>query len=410
MVTRRKLLKNVGGGLALSSGGMLLGGQALAKAFDLATPYLATGTVAAERLESLPGKRPLIKKSYRPPNYETPVSYFEETYTPNDAFFVRYHLSEIPQVDAKTWQLKIGGESATTPISLGLDDLKKYEPVEITAVCQCSGNRRGLSKPHVAGVEWGYGAMGNAKWRGARLKDVLAKVGIKKEAIEIAYHGADGPPMEQTPRFMKSLPVWKALDENVIIAYEMNGKPLPHWNGYPARIVVPGWTATYWMKHVIEMNVISTPAKSFWINPAYRIPLEKFPVVERFLSQEGGGSTPITEMVVNSLITNLRQGAKAKVGQPLTVRGIAWDGGYGIRLVEVSSDGGKSWSDAALGKDLGRFSWRQWYHSFTPDKAGTYTVMAKATNRFGQTQTFELIWNGAGYHNNVVQRIPVHVA
>jgi DMSO/TMAO reductase YedYZ molybdopterin-dependent catalytic subunit len=410
VVTRRELLRGVGGGVALASGGTLFGGSAFAKAFDLATPLLPAGTVAEELLEALPGKRALIKKSFRPPNYETPVSYFNEAYTPNDAFFVRYHLSEIPQVDAKTWQLKIGGDAAQTPLTLGLEDLKKFEPVEFAAVCQCSGNRRGLSTPHVAGVEWGYGAMGNAKWKGARLKDVLAKVGLKKEALEVAYHGADGPPMEQTPRFMKSLPVWKALDENVIIAYEMNGAPLPHWNGFPARVIVPGWTATYWMKHVVEMNIISSPAKSFWINTAYRIPLEKFPLIERFTSQEGGGSTPITEMVVNSLITNLKPGEHVKVGRPVTVRGLAWDGGYGIRQVEVSSDGGKTWQDSTLGKDLGRFAWRQWRHSFTPDKPGTYTVMAKATNRAGATQVFELIWNGAGYHNNVVQRIPVHAA
>ncbi|HKO06543.1 MAG TPA: molybdopterin-dependent oxidoreductase [Alphaproteobacteria bacterium] len=405
MITRRLMLKAAGSGLVLAEGAPLLATAAWAAVADPAAEYLPAGTVAESVLEALPGKRPLIKRTYRPPNYETPVAYFNETYTPNDAFFVRYHLSEIPEVDAATWQLKVSGDAAERPLAVTLAELKRdFEQVELAAVCQCSGNRRGLSDPHVPGVEWGYGAMGNAKWKGVRLKDVLAKAGVKKEAIEVAFHGADGPVMQETPKFQKSLPLWKALDENTIIAFEMNGQPLPHWNGFPARLIAAGWTGTYWMKHLTDLMVISEPFKTFWLNTAYRIPTGKFPLVDRFLTQEAPGSTPITEIVVNSLITNLRGGEKIPAGQPFTLRGIAWDGGYGIQLVEVSGDGGKSWRTATLGPDLGRFAWRQWSYPMTPAK-GSHTVMAKATNTAGGTQTFKAIWNGAGYHHNVVERI-----
>ena len=193
------------------------------------------------------------------------------------------------------------------------------------------------------------------------------------------------------------------MDDNTIIAYAMNGAPLPHLNGFPARLIVPGWTGTYWMKHLITITALTKPQGGFWMNPAYRIPLGKFPVVARFTSQEYAPNTPITEIVVNSLITSHRDGAKVKAGK-VTVSGMAWDGGYGIRVVQVSTDGGKTWSDTKLGEDLGRFAFRPW--SFVLNaKHGKNTVMVNATNKIGQGQTAELIFNPAGYHNNVMQNI-----
>jgi Oxidoreductase molybdopterin binding domain/Mo-co oxidoreductase dimerisation domain len=276
-------------------------------------------------------------------------------------------------------------------------------------VCQCSGNRRGLFHPHVPGVEWGYGAMGCAKWKGARLKDVLDKAGLKKEAVEIVFNGTDGPALDKTPDFVKSIPVWKAIEETTLVAYEMNGVPLPHWNGFPARIVVPGWTGTYWMKHVVSINAITKPFDGFWMKSAYRIPLGKFPVVARFTTQETiAPNTPITEMVVNSLITSHADGAKVKAGNN-TVSGLAWDGGYGITGVEASTDGGKTWSAATLGEDLGRYAFRPWSFAFKA-KPGKNTVMVSATNTIGQTQTAALLFNPAGYHNNVMQNITLNAA
>ena len=402
MITRRHLLGTAGAGAALAMSGSRLA-TAAGAALTQGVPE-GVGTVAT--MEALPGKKPLIKLSYRPPNYESPLETFRNPITPNDEFFVRYHLADIPEVDVKTYKLKVGGDGTATPIELTLDDLKKMPTFEVVAVNQCSGNRRGLSKPHVVGVEWGYGAMGCARWKGARLKDVLEKAGIKKEAIEVAFDGADGPAVDKTPDFVKSIPAWKAVDESTIIAYEMNGQPLPHWNGFPARIVVPGWTGTYWMKHIVTINALTQPQGGFWMNPAYRIPLGKFPLRDRFTSQENATSTPITEMVVNSLITSHRDGAKINPGK-VTVSGIAWDGGYGVSTVQVSTDGGKTWTSATLGQDLGRFAFRPWSFDFRAKK-GKNTVMVNASNKLGQSQTSELIFNPAGYHNNVMQNITLN--
>jgi DMSO/TMAO reductase YedYZ molybdopterin-dependent catalytic subunit len=400
---RRAFFKGVGAGLALAGGALMVPRRARAA-------ELPPGAVDSAELEALPGKRPLIRRSRRPPNYETPVEAFNSILTPNDQFFVRWHLANIALIDPRRWRLAVGGDAIERPMELTLDQLKReFEPVELVAVCQCSGNRRGLSAPHVPGVEWGYGAMGNARWKGARLKDVLAKTGLRADALEVAFDGADEPALERTPDFIKSIPLWKAQEDNTLIAYEMNGEPLPHWNGFPARIVVPGWTATYWVKQVALVNVLSVPQGGFWMSTAYRIPKRKFPVIDRFVSQENAETTPITEMVVNSLITNPAQGQQFRAGSTILIKGIAWDGGYGIASIDVSTDGGHAWQAADLGPDLGRYSFVPWQLAFVPPKAGRYAVSAKATNRQGATQTFELIFNPAGYHNNVVQQIPIEV-
>lgn len=404
MIDRRRWLLAAAGSAGLGLAGRVGAQQGIGPA------GLADGALESAAWDTLPGKQPLIKRSWRPPNFETPTRYFNQPYTPNDAFFVRYHLGSIPQVDAAAWRLRIGGAAAERQVELSLAQLQSNFPVvELAALCQCSGNRRGLSQPHVPGVQWGYGAMGNALWKGVRLKDVLNAAGVRAGAVEVAFDGADAGAMDATPDFVKSLPAWKALDEHTLIAWEMNGEPLPHWNGHPARLVVPGWTATYWMKHLTSIEVRSEPLKGFWMSPAYRIPKGRFPLVDRFLSQETDANTPITEMVVNSLITNLRDQMLYKARSPLFVRGVAWDGGYGIDRVDVSRDGGAIWQPAELGDDLGRFSWRQWSFAFTPEP-GEHVVMARASNRIGATQTTELLFNPAGYHNNVVQKIRIRCA
>jgi DMSO/TMAO reductase YedYZ molybdopterin-dependent catalytic subunit len=408
MISRRRLLEGAGVGAVVAGAGISLDTlKAAAAPLDL-PKALPAGTRAEAVLEALPGKKPLIKLTYRPPNYESPVSVFRTAITPNDSFFVRYHLSDIPDVDAKTWRLAVGGDGANGRVELSLDDLKAMPATEVIAVCQCSGNRRGLVEPHVVGVEWGYGAMGCARFTGVRLKDVLDKVGLKKEAIELVLDGADGPAFDKTPDFVKSIPVGKALEDG-LVAYEMNRQPLPHFNGFPARVIVPGWTATYWVKHITSIMATTKPFEGFWMKSAYRIPLGRFPLLARFPSQDTDVNTPISEMVVNSLITSHDDGGDVKGGAPLAIGGVAWDGGYGIRDVELTTDGGHTWIAAQLGEDLGRFAFRPFSHSFTPAK-GKFTVMARATNKVGQTQTAELIQNPAGYHHNVMHAITLNVA
>jgi DMSO/TMAO reductase YedYZ molybdopterin-dependent catalytic subunit len=393
--------------LRAATGCLLAGDAALPR---LARADLAAGALQSATLEALPGKKALIKRAYRPPNYETPLSGFAKPITPNDEFFVRWHLANIPEIDAKDWRLAVSGEAVSRPFNLTLDDLRnQFEQVELVAVCQCSGNRRGLSDPHVPGVQWGYGAMGNALWRGVRLKDLLTRAGIRAEAIEIAFRGGDEPLLEATPKFIKSIPIWKALDENTLVAYDMNGTALPHWNGYPARIVIPGWTGTYWMKQVVSIEALTRPARGFWMSGAYRIPKGLFPMIDRFQSQESDTSTPITEMVVNSLITDPVDGARIGRGKAITVSGIAWDGGYGIREVEVSTNGGKSWDTAELGADLGKYSFRPWRIVLSRTQPGRTVIMARASNTRGASQAQELIFNPPGYHNNVPQRVTVDV-
>ena len=410
MGTRRQFLKDLAGGAALLGSGLLPSLARGADASAVGPAGLPAGALESSFLETLPGKRPLIKRAYRPPNFETPLEYFEQVFTPNDAFFVRYHLARIPEVAAAQWKLEVGGEAAEKPFTLDLPALQRdFEAVEIPAVLQCSGNRRGLSDPHVAGVEWGIGAMGNAKWKGVRLKDLLARAGLKKEAVEISFNGADQGPLDTTPDFVKSLPVWKANDENTLIAWQMNGAPLPHWNGAPVRLVVPGWTGTYWMKHLISIQALSQPLKNFWMATAYRIPKGKFPIVDRFLTQETEANTPITEMVVNSVITSPREGQVVKSGQPVEVKGIAWDNGAGIQTVEVSSDDGRTWQTATLDQDMGRFSFRGFRHALKAGAKGDVTILARATNRQGATQVSQLIFNPAGYHNNVISRVTLRV-
>jgi DMSO/TMAO reductase YedYZ molybdopterin-dependent catalytic subunit len=412
MISRRRLLEGAGVGAVFAGSGLGfgLGSDLKASAAPLDMPKgLPSGVRAEAVLEALPGKKPLIKLTYRPPNYETPIANFRTAITPNDAFFVRYHLADIPTVDAKTWRLTVGGEGATGQVQLSLDDLKAMPAAEVVAVCQCSGNRRGLVEPHVVGVEWGYGAMGCARFKGVRLKDVLARVGLKKEAIELVLDGADGPVLDKTPDFVKSIPVAKAIEDG-LVAYEMNGQPLPHFNGFPARIIVPGWTATYWVKHITSIMATTKPFEGFWMKAAYRVPVGRFPLVARFSSQDTDVNTPITEMVVNSLITSHDDGSDVKAGAALAIGGVAWDAGYGIRAVEVSTDAGRTWTAAQLGEDLGRFAFRTFSLPVTPSAKGKLAVTARAINKVGQTQTAELIQNPAGYHHNVMHTVTLNVA
>ncbi len=391
MLTRRELL--------LTGAGSWLG---VAWAGDEAP-------LGAAELTALPGKKPLIRRSFRPPNFETPLAELAAPFTRNDAFFVRYHLAVIPRVDAASWRLRVGGASAQRPLSLSLEDLSSgFERVSIAAVNQCAGNRRGLFTPRVPGVQWGSGALGNALWRGVRLRDVLQRAGVAADALEVVCDGADTPVLPATPDFLKSLPVERALDENTLIAFEMNGAPLPHWNGAPARLVVPGWAGTYWMKHLVEIRVEPRAFDGFWMKSAYRVPTGAFPGV-RFASQENPDTTPVTELMVNSLITAPVAGARLKHGARAELAGKAWDGGAGIEAVEVSEDGAQSWRAATLQRDLGRFAWREFRFALDTTRTGPRQLSVRARSRDGARQPERLTPNPSGYHDNIVQSVSVEI-
>jgi sulfite dehydrogenase len=361
-------------------------------------------------MATFPQKRPLILLTTRPPQLETPFSVFNEgLLTPNDAFFVRYHLAGVPtSIDPDKFSVAIKGK-VNSPLTLSLADLKsKFDPVEIVAVNQCSGNSRGFSAPRVGGGQLGNGAMGNARWKGARLKDVLNKAGVAATAKLVNFNGLDTPVSEKTPDFVKALEMDQALDDDTLLAYEMNGEDLPMLNGYPLRLVVPGHFGTYWVKHVNEITVVDEPVPNFWMDTAYRIPDNTGACVEPGTTPKK--TKPVARFNVRSFITSLSDGEKVGVGKAVTIRGIAFDGGYGLSEVIFSEDGGRTWRETQLGKDLGKYSFREWTAPFTPAKAGPYDLKVKATNRIGQSQPMEALWNPPGYMRNVVETVKVSAA
>lgn len=405
MTSRRHIVQGLGAiGVAAAARAIGAGAPSPTIAAEAGLPE---GVIQSAEWVELPGKAPLIKRTFRPPNLETPIEYFSQPITPNRAFFVRYHHAVIPQVDRDAWRLLVGGGGARQPLSLSLNELQQqFEHVEITALCLCSGHRRGLANPHVPGIQWGSGAMGTARWRGVRLKDVLEKAGLAAETVEIAFDGADGTVFPASPDFQKSLPTAKALDQNTLIAFDMNGEPLPQWHGAPARLVVPGWTATYWMKHVVSIEARTSPFENFWMKSAYRIPLGKFAQLERFTGQDSATNTPITEIAVNSLITAPAGSTHVIRGRPFEIRGLAWDAGYGLQSVDVSIDSGSTWRTASLGEDYGRFAPRTWaITSRTGQVSGPFQVWVRATSRTGASQPAEAIPNPAGYLNNAIQKL-----
>ncbi len=363
-------------------------------------------------LVKYPQKRALIRLTSRPPQLETPFSIFNEgAITPNDAFFVRYHLAGAPParelLTADAFRVQVIGK-VKTPLKLSVEELRaQFEPVEITAVNQCSGNSRGFFQPRVPGGQLGNGAMGNAKWKGARLKDVLEKAGLAADAKQVLFNGLDVPPAPKVPDFVKALDVEQALDPDLLLAYEMNGEALPWLNGFPLRLVVPGHYGTYWVKHLHEITVVDEAFKGFWMDPAYRIPDTECAAIEPGTVPKR--TVPISRFNVRSFITNIADGAQLRAGAQQVVRGIAFDGGHGIREVLFSSNGGHTWRAAELGKDLGKFSFREWTIAFTPKTEGERKLRCQAINRLGQSQPLEPLWNPAGYMRNVVETVTVNV-
>jgi DMSO/TMAO reductase YedYZ molybdopterin-dependent catalytic subunit len=362
------------------------------------------------RLVKFPQKRELLLVTMRPPQLETPFSVFNEgVLTPNDAFFVRYHLAQVPtNIDLDQFRLTIKGK-VNSPLSLSVADLKKlFEPVEIIAVNQCSGNGRGFSNPRVAGGQLGNGAMGCARWKGVRLKDVLNKAGVAAGAKQVTFNGLDQPVLEKTPDFIKALEVDHALDGETMLAYEMNGEDLPMLNGYPLRLIVPGYYGTYWVKHLNEITVLDEEFAGFWMKSAYLIPDNAGACVAP--GTMPSRTRPIDRYNVRSFITSLADGDRVEAGQRLTVRGIAFDGGYGITAVRFSNDGGMTWREATLGRDFGKYAFREWTIPFSASRAGNYELKVCAVNRIGQSQPTEALWNPAGYMRNVIETVRVTAA
>lgn len=354
-----------------------------------------------------PGKVPMRLVNDRPPNLETPWEYFRHDFTPNDAFYVRWHLQFIPtSIDLRTWRLRVGGH-VRRPLELRLDELQKMKQVTVAAVNQCSGNSRSLAEPRVPGAQWGNGAMGNARWTGVPLRDLLDQTGVRDGAVEVSFVGLDRGGYPKVPDFVKSLAVEKAMDANVLVALEINGQPLPMLNGFPARLIVPGWYGTYWVKALSEITVLPHHFDGFWMSKAYRIPVTAGGTEQP--THLATKTVPINRMNVRSFFVEPMPNARLSAGRACSVSGIAFDGGDGIRQVEVSPDAGATWHEAVLGPDWGRFAFRRWSWSWRPERSGRYRLCVRATSNSGETQPSQAGWNRSGYMRNVVEELPVEV-
>jgi len=398
---RRRLL--AGGAGALATAGLgALSKAAFAQSTTVDLPFVN----GKRNVVAFPEKRPMIVLTTRPPQLETPFEVFNEgVITPNDAFFVRYHNAGIPtSIDGDKFVIKIGGNAAGKPFELTLPELRsQFKSIEYVAVNQCSGNSRGMFSPRVTGGQLYNGAMGNARWVGVPLKDVLARAELKNTAKQVTFNGLDTAVFGGGD-FVKSLDVNHALDGEVMLAYQMNGADIPMLNGYPVKLIVPGYYGTYWVKHLSEIEVVDQTYEGFWMKPAYRVPDNDCACIEPGTTP--AATRPIGRFNVRSFITSLQDGAQLRVGQQAVVRGIAFDGGQGIREVAYSTDGGQTWRGAKLGNDLGRYSFREFTFALTPDK-GSFDLRVRAWNRTGQSQPMEALWQPAGYMRNVVERVSV---
>jgi DMSO/TMAO reductase YedYZ molybdopterin-dependent catalytic subunit len=356
-----------------------------------------------------PEKAQMILQRTRPPLLETPFEVFDRgVFTPNDQFFVRWHWAMIPgNVDVTSFKLAVRGH-VNQVLSLSLADVLAMPRVELAAVNQCSGNSRGLFQPRVTGGQWANGAMGNARWTGVRLRDVLDRAGVKAGAVAVRFNGLDQPVVDGAPDFMKSLDVDHARDGEVMIAFAMNGEQLPLLNGFPLRLIVPGWYSTYWVKMLNDIEVLDAPDENYWMKTAYRIPDTPHASVKP--EDSGFKTVPISRMVPRSFFTNVTDAATVKPGESVSVRGIAFGGDCGVAQVEVSIDGGNSWQKTALGHDEGAYSFRQWSMQLTAPQFGALPLLVRCTNTKNEVQPAEPNWNAAGFMRNAVERVQLKIA
>ena len=332
----------------------------------------------------------LIVRNQRPLDLETPVSAFTEEFTPNELFFVRSHFGA-PAIDASRWSLRVEG-LVDQPLDLDMRALRKLPAAEAPAALQCAGNGRSLFQPRVAGAQWARGAVGQARWRGVRLADVLDRAQARPDARFITFIPGDHPMGEKVPAFLRSIPIEKAR-KDVLLAWEMNHAPLPVLHGAPLRAVVPGWAGDHWVKWLRGVRVEAKEDPGFYMQTGYKVPVE--PVAP------GGAPKAVkslTALPVKSLIARPLEGAVLKPGA-VEVRGVAFGGSGAIGKVELSIDGGQTWTDARVEKSRGEGAWQP-FRGEVKLLAGAASICARATDSAGEAQPREPLWNPGGYLYN----------
>jgi len=374
---------------------------------DAARVALAAGAARAlpwelDLLAQAPVAERRIVRSVRPQDLETPVGLFESWLTPNDLFYVRSHLYT-PSLTLADWSLTVDG-LVDEPLTLRMDDLRTLPEVSIVATLECAGNGRALFDPPVAGIQWERGAVGTARWTGVRLADVLARAGWKAGGAWVWLDGADKS-MGTMPDFVRQLPRAKAFDPDTILAYSMNGAPLPAANGFPLRLVVPGWEAAYSVKWLTHIQVANREHDGFFVQGAYKYPNRR---VAPGTAVDVKDMSPLGGMVVKSIITSPADGATVPRGV-VSIRGFAWAGEADITRVEVSTDNGSIWTDARLGPDQARYAWRAFRLDWRPREPGSFVVHARAHDNHGRVQPITAHWNPSGYLWNAVERVRINI-
>lgn len=353
----------------------------------------------------------LIILSDRPWNVETPPHLLDDVVTPADKMFIRNNGSVPNEVNAKNWTLTVDGESVKAKKVISLEDLKKnFQHHTYQLTLECGGNGRSGYNPPASGNQWGEGAVSCAEWTGVRLRDVLESVGIKSDAVYIGYYGADVHLSGDTTKspISRGVPMRKALEDETLLAWSMNGQDIPLMHGHPLRLVVGGWPASTsgkWLNRISVRNIVHDGEKMG--GDSYRVPAH--PV-------EPGAKVPdsdmkiIESMPVKSVITYPRTGALLEIGQPLVVRGHAWAGDLAVREMEVSLDYGATWQKCALKEPKNRLAWQQWSANLKFPGKGYYEIWARAIDSEGKSQPMVIpAWNPKGYINNACHRIAVKV-
>ncbi|HXG90400.1 MAG TPA: sulfite oxidase [Vicinamibacterales bacterium] len=377
---------------------------AQASAVGLVGHYTPWASVLAQSSRAVAaGKEKLLVKSLRPPDYEAPVALLDSFITPVEHFYVRSHMPVPPALDASTWTLQIEGE-ITAATSLTLDELRKMPAVTVTAILECAGNGRAFYDPPVAGIQWGKGAVGNARWTGVRLADVLKRAGLKATGKFIHMNGADRP-LGTMPDFVRQLPIDKARDPDTVLAYDMNGQPLHPQHGFPLRAIVPGWEGAYSVKWLNHLRVADRESDSFWVATGYRYPTKR---VAPGAAVDAKDMAPLTGLVVKSLITRPLEGATLPPGR-VEVAGFAWAGEDDIARVDVSTDQGATWQPARLVGERVKYSWRRFEFAFDAKRPESYLILARATDSTGRTQPMTPPWNPSGYLWNAPDAVRVEI-
>lgn len=349
-----------------------------------------------------PGEGGMILRSFRFVDLETPVEYFNTWLTPVPHFFVRNHMHEPSELNANDWKLTIGGE-VERPLSLGLSELSKLETHAVVNTLECAGNGRGLHRPQVPGIQWGKGAVSTARFSGPRLRDLLQRAGVKPNGKHVMFRGLDEVP-GKVPPFIRSIPIEKALDSDTLVATHMNGAPLTKHHGFPARALVPGWIGAASCKWLTEIKVLESEFVGNFMSPGYRFPNTTVKPGDAVKPED---THVLTGLNVKSVISAPGDGASLKSGS-LAVQGTAWAGEADVVKVEVSTDGGTSWSPAKLGHEQAHYAWRLWRYEWKA-KSGDYVILSRASDSRGRIQPAAAEWNASGYLYNAFDQVKVHV-